>query len=139
MDVDSGDLAQRYPCLMVFVDGKAAATMGSGLRMLFVAACDGKTVVAYNSLGQQICAPRSCFQVHGVKSAKGVALRFEIDEGNGHLLACPDESKPNEWVDLFPWAVFEKASEVKVRAAKRGEQPAEPEFEDEDDWSDEDL
>jgi hypothetical protein len=135
MDIGSNNMEQRYPCLTVFVDGKAAATLGSGLRMLFVAACDGKNVVGFNSLGTMVCAPRSCFQINTVRSAAGVPLRWEIDEQSGHLLVCPSEDRPDEWVDLFPWAIYDKAYEKAMKAAKRGEVPEDEQWEiEEDDW-----
>lgn len=131
MESDSYDeLRTRYIAVICYVDAavRANAELGAGSRVLFIAACDGREVVAYDTMGRKYTGlSLEGLELTSVLDESGKRCRHEFDKKTGHLLVflgmateTTGEEPVEKWLDCFPWNKYAPEAANDVRDARRG-------------------
>lgn len=123
------DLRTRYVAVICYVDtaNRANAELGAGSRVLFIAACDGRELVAYDTVGRRYTGLNLAgLTLTAVLDESGKSCRYEFDKQTGHLLvftgmaaAAEGEEPAEEWLDCFPWKKYAPEASKAVRDAIR--------------------
>lgn len=103
---------------------RASAALGDGLRTLFLVACDGRELAAYDSAGRLHRLKRAELMLRAVYNESGKKCRYKLDGESGHLhilVESPEmpqvESVGEVWEDCGPWEIFDPARAGEVSEA----------------------
>lgn len=127
---ETDELRERYVMIggCVRRDSRGSRLLGAGMRILFVAACDGRELVVYDSLGRRRRLAREDVSLGAVYDETGKKCRHAFDEDTGHLLVLlegPEGSESDEeeetWLDCFPWQKYDPAAREAVSEALEGD------------------
>jgi hypothetical protein len=115
-EVDTLARMRKHLCLVVQASSGSvtACKIGDGRRMLFLRHCDGKTLVAYNSMGESISVRRDDLLLVQVLGLNGKPVKHGFN-AEGHLLVwgAPDVDP----VDFGPWEKYVRKQDA--RKAKK--------------------
>jgi hypothetical protein len=120
-------LRRRYIAIGCVVgDGsRAAKVLGSGHRILFVAACDGRNLVVYTTAGTRHKLPKGDIHLDSVYDVAGKRCKYQVSRESGWLQVLgrsyvdSDGVEVEEWSECFPWTKYDLAASESVRRALR--------------------
>lgn len=125
---DIGELRYRYLAIGcgVVAGSRASDRLGPGVRILYLVACDGQELVAYDAVGRGHKLRREDLTLKAVYNESGKNCRFRLEDSSGHLLVLvgvkEDQQTGEEveqWYDTTPWAKYAPEAAEAVQEASR--------------------